>query len=136
MKNNSMKKLLSFIGCMVLIAAMALMLIGCGGEEKQQSTGASVTFTLKVRDLDGTETEHKITTGEKKLGAALVAEGIVEGEESSQGLYIKKVNGIEAIWENDGTYWAFYINGEYATIGVDSADITEDAIYMLAREKG
>ena len=45
-------------------------------------------ITLKVVHGDGTEKEFPITTTAATLGDALVAEGLVEGEESSYGLFI------------------------------------------------
>ena len=49
--------------------------------------------------------------------------------------YVKEVNGIIADYDVDGTYWAFYIDGEYASAGVDSTEITEGSIYMFKVEK-
>ena len=81
-----------------------------------------VTFTVKT---------DKATVGE-----ALQEQGIVEGEQGQYGLYIKKVNGITADFDVDQTYWAFYINGEYAMSGVDTTEITEGAMYKLEYTKG
>ena len=69
-------------------------------------------------------------------GEALLAEGLIAGSESEYGLYINTVNGIIADWDKDQTYWAFYVNGEYATTGVDSTEITEGATYGLTLTKG
>ena len=46
------------------------------------------------------------------------------------------VNGIAANWDKDQTYWAFYINGEYATTGISDTEITADTIYGLTLTKG
>lgn len=45
------------------------------------------------------------------------------------------VNGIIADYDVDKTYWAFYINGEYAMSGVDTTKIEEGAAYSLKVEK-
>ena len=37
MKRNSLKKWLSVIGCMVLIAALALTITGCGSKEEPET---------------------------------------------------------------------------------------------------
>ena len=65
-----------------------------------------------------------------------MAEGLVEGHEASYGLYIDAVNGIAADWDHDQTYWAFYINGEYATTGIGDTPITADTTYGLTLTKG
>ena len=77
----------------------------------------------------------KIKTEEKTVGAALLGVGLIEGENSEYGLYVKKVNGITADYDTDGTYWAFYINGQYATSGVDKTDIEPGASYEFKIEK-
>ncbi len=44
-------------------------------------------------------------------------------------------NGITANYDTDGTYWALYINEEYAQTGVDSTEIKEGDSYSLKLEK-
>ena len=41
---------------------------------------------------------------------------------------------IPVIPDKDGKYWAFYVNGEYASAGVDATDITEGATYAFKVE--
>ena len=50
------------------------------------------------------------------------------------GLYIKTVNGVTLDYDADGAYWAFYINGEYASTGVDATNIEAGATYTLKGE--
>ena len=47
---------------------------------------------------------------------------------------MKTVNGITADYDTDGVYWAFYVNDEYATSGVDVTEITEGDSYALKVE--
>ena len=147
MKKNSMKKLLSFIGCIVLIAAMALCMIGCNGANQDpvtepsvfsdgQSLGSgAVSFTFVVEDLDGSKATVQISTEKKTVGEALQELGVIKGVVEEYGLYIKTVNGITYDYAKDGAYWGFYINGEYAMTGVDSTDITPGATYTLKAGK-
>lgn len=137
--------------CAVLIAALALTLGACGGKPATSSepTSTAVTltegvivgegdtlFTLEVTDGDGNTVTATVKTDEKTVGAALLNLGIIEGEHGQYGLYVKKVNGITADYDTTGTYWSFYINGDYAMSGVDATDITEGATYALKVEKG
>ena len=151
MKMTQMSKIshkLSFILCMMLVAATTLIMTGCNDKATQEVTsGTSVyvesnvlgegdtKFTLSVVDQDGNETQFEIHTDKETVGEALLECGLVEGDEGEFGLYVKKVNGIEADYDKNGTYWAFYINGEYATTGVDSTTITEGDTYSLKVEK-
>ena len=134
-KNTFFKKALLICLCLVLTAATVLAMTACKKEDPGDRE-TPVTFTLKVVDLEGNETVEVIKTQKWTVGAALLAEGIITGEEGQYGLYIKTVNGITADYDVDQTYWAFYIGEEYAMTGVDKTDITDGATYTLKIEKG
>lgn len=110
------------------------------GTEEDAQTDASVlgvgntVFCLTVVDREGSEKAFEIHTDKETVGAALLELGLIAGEESTYGLYVKTVNGITADYDKDGTYWAFYINGEYASSGVDSTKIAEGESYSLKIE--
>lgn len=154
MKMSSMKKLLSLIGCMVLVAAMALNFTGCSdsgktpnptetpvvtGNPPEASAGETtpgIAFRVVVTDLEGKETTFDYTTDKATVGEALLEEGLIAGDDSEWGLYVTTVNGITADWDNDQTYWAFYIDGEYALTGVDATEVTAGAAYSFVLTKG
>ncbi len=92
-------------------------------------------FTLTVSDYDGNETTYTIKTDKTVLGDALAELNLIEGEEGAYGLYIKKVMGIRADYDLDGKYWAFYIDGSYATSGIDSTEIVNGESYALKVQK-
>lgn len=94
----------------------------------------SKTLTVKV-EVEENSVTFTIHTDAETVGDALLDLGLIEGEESQYGLYIKQVNGMTADYDVDGTYWAFYINGEYAMTGVDTTPIAEGEIYSLVRSK-
>ena len=148
MKKSSLKKWLSIIGSLVLIAALALTTLGCGSKEsspaetpKPGNTDVTVmgegetVFQFSVVDLEGKETKYEIHTDETTVGAALLKLGLIEGEEGPYGLYVKVVNGITAVYEEDGSYWAFYEDGEYGMTGVDMTDINPDVAYSFVQTK-
>ena len=144
-----MKKLIVWI----LAAMMLLSLAACGTQapasttaateatttaaptETTQAQPAGVSFTFTVVGADGAETSWELTSDAKSVGEALLAQGLIEGEDSQYGLYVTTVNGITADWDKDQTYWAFYIDGEYAMTGVDATEINEEAVYTFAVEK-
>ena len=151
MQMKRSKKLTSFILCMVLIVAMALGTTGCNGSTgKDTSSGVgtegdtqadvsvlgtgSTEFSLTVVEQEGSETQFEIHTDKETVGEALLELGLIDGEESGYGLYVKTVNGITVDYDKDGAYWAFYINGEYASSGVDSTKITEGESYSFKVE--
>ena len=149
-KTNLITKFLCFALILVLTAAMALTMTACGtsavdsdpasgsqtATEEIKSIGeGAVEFNLTVSDLEGKSTVFAVKTDKKTVGDALLELELIEGEESEYGLFIKKVNGITADYDTDGTYWAFYINGEYASSGVDTTDVTAGASYELRVSK-
>lgn len=136
-----MKKVLSLILCFVLVVSLA----ACDSKPAETTgftpvtDGASLgegatTFPLVIVDKDGNTVNVTISTDKETLGEALLELGLVEGEDSDFGLYIKTVNGITADYDVDGTYWAFYINDEYAMTGVDSTPIVSGETYTLKVE--
>ena len=81
------------------------------------------------------ENAFEIHTDKEIVGEALLELELIEGEEGDFGLFVKAVNGIVADYDVDGTYWAFYVNGEYAMSGVDTTIIEEGTSYMFKVEK-
>ena len=92
-------------------------------------------FTFVTQDEEGNDITVLVRTDAETVGAALVELCIIAGDESEWGLYVKTVNGITADYNTDGSYWAFYIDGEYALTGVDATEITEGAVYTFKVEK-
>lgn len=95
----------------------------------------SVKITVIVVDVDGNETNFVVSTDKETVGDALLELNLIEGEDGDYGLYVKTVNGITADYDTDGTYWAFYVNGEYASTGVDSTPVNEGDTYEFKVEK-
>lgn len=102
-------------------------------EDTELGEGAkTVTVDLRVKEHSITFTIH---TDAETLGAALLENNLIEGEDSQYGLYIKKVNGILADYDRDGSYWGFYQNGEYMMTGVDSTPISGGEHFEFVYEK-
>lgn len=135
-------KFFASVLCMVLIVAMALSMTACSnttpddanaGQEQVQTVEKS--FTFEVVDKDGNIETFGITTDKTTVGEALQEEGLIVGDEGPYGLYVTEVNGIVADYNVDRTYWAFYVDGEYAASGVDKTDVTDGAVYSFKVEK-
>ena len=128
--------------CMVLIVAMALSMTACtnntadsGNAGQEQTQNVERSFTFEVVDKDGNMTTFDITTDKATVGEALLEEGLIVGEEGQYGLYVTEVNGIVADYNVDQTYWAFYVDGAYASSGVDMTDVVDGATYSFKVEK-
>ena len=92
----------------------------------------TLSVEVKAEDKSVLFTIH---TDKKTVGEALLEHELIDGDEGPYGLYVKVVNGITADFDEDQTYWAFYIDGELAMTGVDMTDIDESATYRLERTK-
>lgn len=146
MKLTNKKSLLIVLG-LVIVLAISVTLFSCSKKTASVDTVTTETsdsntvgegataFTFEVVDASGNTTVFTVNTDKKTVGEALVDNGLVEGEDSDYGLYVKTVNGITADYDVDQTYWAFYINGEYASTGVDSTDVVAGSTYSFKVEK-
>ena len=92
-------------------------------------------FLFTVVDKDGNETNYEIHTDKEVVGEALLDLELIAGEDGDFGLYVKTVNGITADYDVDQTYWAFYVDGEYAMSGVDATEIEDGVSYAFKVEK-
>ncbi len=141
-----MKNKITSVFTVILSLVMILSFAACNTVEKtgvwenathrrdmEFGKGAkTVVVEVKVEEQTVTFTIH---TDKDTVGAALLEHELIAGEEGAYGLYVKQVNGMTADFDVDQSYWAFYINGEYAMTGVDMTEITEGANYQLAYER-
>ena len=125
MKN---KKLILALGAFVLVIAL---LLGVWMANRPQTTEGTKAYTVTVVHSDGSEKAFSYTTDEEFLGAALVAEGLIAGDEGPYGLTIITVDGEDAIWDVHNAYWALFIGEEYATTGIDSTPVNDGDSFKL-----
>lgn len=132
-------RILICILCVIMLSVMT----SCGGaeitepiESKASNIDSDVKkFTFIVRDANGNEAKLMLESKREFLLEALLDEGLVDGEAQEAGFYVKQVNGIVADYDKDQSYWALYIDGEYAMTGADTTPIEEGKTYVFAVEK-
>lgn len=160
----SKHSILSLVLLMALIAAIALSVVSCdkngevespatepgaitqdnassdngaGGNDDENSNvigEGNTQFEFTVTFVDGTSRQYTVKTNETTVGDALSKVGLIAGEESTYGLYVKTVDGVTLDYNKDGKYWAFYINGAYASSGVDTTKIKSGEVYGFKAE--
>ena len=141
-----MKKTLKLSISLILVLVFVFSLVACNTVDKsglwenatyrkdmEFGKGAK-TVALEVKAGENSVT-FTIKTDKETVGEALFEHGLIAGEEGQFGLYVKSVNGIVADYDVDRSYWAFYVNGEYATSGVDTTKIEKGAKYQLVYTK-
>lgn len=141
------KTILSLGVIFILIAAISLNLTACKDKEINLSSESKTAvsfkeigsgekqFYLTVTYLDKSSDKYSIRTDENTVGGALLKENLILGDKSQYGIMIKSVNGVIADYDKDKTYWAFYVDGKYATNGIDTTEIENGCEYALKVEK-
>ena len=142
-----MKKFIKSTILLLLSVLLVVSLVACGNTVKKEGLWESATYREDTELGEGAKTAivevkvedeavvFTIHTDKDTVGDALIEYELISGEEGAYGLYIKTVNGITADYDVDQSYWAFYIDGEYAMTGVDGTKIDESARYTLEYAK-
>ena len=147
MNRNSTKNIrfLSLLLLITLIAAMALSFVSCDNttntpEEPDNAQNnieaialgeGAKSFSFEIVFGDGSTKLYTIKTDKATVGEALVDFELIAGEESQYGLMVMSVGGETHDYNIDQTYWAFYVNDEYAMSGVDTTEIIEGTKYSF-----
>lgn len=124
--------------CFLLAVITVMIAVSFGGCTKKNQISVSNNklkkIVITITDKKGKNTKINVATKKKSVGEALLDAGLIEGKDSGHGFYVTKVNGIKAKYEDDKTYWAFYINGKYATTYVDQTEIKDGTNYEFKVE--
>ena len=116
--------------CVVLVVALlagVYVLFGPKG------IAGTKNITITVVASDGAKTEYKVKTDAEFLKEAMDgAEGLsYGGTESEFGMMVDTVNGERADYMLDGAYWAFYVNGEYCSYGIETQPVTDGDAFSI-----
>ena len=122
---NNKKQILTLVALIVVVGLFA----GVWFATRPQSVEGAKSFTVLVVHSDKTEKTFTYTA-EGKLGAFLESQGLISSEGADPGMF-HTVDGEKADWNENQSYWAFYINGEFAMTGIDMTEIKEGEIYRL-----
>ena len=138
-----MKKNLKKLTGILLLFSMVFALTACApmGKEMPDESGAvengavigqgSKTFAMEVTDGEGKVTAFTVKSDADTVGAALLALGIIAGEDSQYGLTIITVDGEAAVWATDNAYWAIWIGEEMAMTGASETPVYDGSIFKL-----
>ena len=123
-KQKNTKKIL--IPALILAACLVVFGIFYMLNKPTASAGEKA-FEVTVIDNNGDATNYKGQTDEEYLRGALeeLEDLTITGTESEYGLMVETVNGISAVYDKDGAYWSFNVNGEYCNYGIDSQPVND-----------
>ncbi len=103
-----------------------------------KTVGGAKEITVEVVDDQKESQIYTVRTDAEYLRQALQeTEGLtIEGTESDYGLMVETVNGVTADYTADGAYWAFYVDGEYCSYGVDQQPVEDGQAYQIVYTVG
>jgi len=135
------KKMKKALGIMLLLI-VSLVLMGCTAGRQTASGLGSITFELydqnddliKLRRVEFEEGDTLLELLQTQFIVYCPTEG---GEAStscdytpSYGIFLMGLDDVQA-FDPSKEYLAFYINREYATTGVDGAEIVDGYVYTV-----
>lgn len=151
-----MKKISALI---LTLALSAALLAGCGASassvasseaavvseavsEESTSTAeaadsaAAIQFTFTVTGANGESTELTLdATDGEKLSDALAEAGVISAEEAAAG-FVTVVNGEEANYDADGSWWCLTdAAGEMTAVGVADIELHDGDSYAFTYTK-
>lgn len=119
-----------------ILVILVVFFILQNSTNNQNNNDKTITIiTVSVFDKENKEIYNKtIETEEKYLSEIMEKnkELDVKMENSTYGKYITSILGLE---QGNNYYWSYYINGEYANIGISNCELEQNKIYTFKIEK-
>ena len=136
MENRKSKKG-AIAGVIVLIVLVALFLFAWSKLKPETSVGAK-TVTINVVNSEGETKEYVVKTDAEYLRQVMdEAEGLTyEGIEDATSFMVMTVNGENADYSVDQSYWGFFINGEYCNYGINEQTVADGDVFSIEYTKG
>ncbi len=135
-KKTGNRKLIGAVVLLAVLAALFAVVYLNNRPAPQQGTKA---YSLTVVDDQGTEKAYSGKTDAEFLAGLMdelkaAGDFTYEGSESDYGLFIESVNGLGANYDENGSYWAIYVNGEYGMYGADAQPVADGDSFSLVYE--
>lgn len=106
----------------VAFIAVAVILGAVYYFTKPETSKGAKEVEITVVSKEGEKTEYQINTDAEYLQQAMdeaKEEGLTySGTDGDYGLMVDTVNDEKAVFEEDGAYWGFFVNGEYCNYGI------------------
>ena len=120
----------------VLAGVLVLLIVVMAGAFilfRDKPSEGSKKITIEVVDENGKEKSYKHRTDAEYLSDAMEEIEDLEFEvtDGVYGEYLKSVNGVKAVWEEDNAYWCTYVNGEYGEASLSTQVIEDGGVYGI-----
>lgn len=130
-----MKRTTKIILALVLLAALIVGALALYNAYMPTGVEGGKRLTVEVIHSDGSEKSFAIATDSENLRGALEEESLIEGEDSSYGLYVTVVDG-ESADASQQQWWCFTKDGEMLMTGVDDTMIRDGEKYEITFTTG
>jgi hypothetical protein len=131
MKNKRIAAGLAAFFCVLLVALVVVTQI-----TRPAPQAGGKTITVEVVHGDGSTAQFTYETSEEYLAQGRLTEELIAGSDSAYGLYVETVDGETADYSADSSYWWISVNGEDATVGVDSIPVQDGDTYTFTYTVG
>lgn len=130
--NSKTKKTLGIVIAVVLIAAVVVT--GILLQPKTQK--GSKNITIEVVNSAAESTVYSVATNAEYLEQAMEeADGLTfSGTEGEYGMMVETVNGETAVYDTDGAYWRFFVNGEDCNYGISEQPVADGDAFRIVYE--
>ena len=115
----------------VAFVAVIAIFLGVWALTRPQMSEGTKSYKVTVVHGDGTKKEFNYRTDRENLADALLDEGLLVGDITQYGLTVHTVDGEKADWNENQSYWAFYLGEDYAMSGIYDTDIEDGETYKL-----
>lgn len=120
----------------LVVVGVAFFAVYAGSKTTNEGSKA---YSIEVVTADGESTIIEATTEKEYLQDAmdeLTEDGKLsyDGIDQTAGFMIQEINGERAVYEEDGSYWSIYVNGDYGTLGINAQPVTDGDEYKFAHE--
>ena len=133
-KATNKKAVIGIAALIAIIAVFAIIYVAF----REKPVEGNKAITIEVVDNEEKTTTYKVKTDAEYLRQAMEeADGLTfSGTESDDyGMMVDTVNGITADYNIDGSYWAFYVNGDYGKYGIDLQPVEDGDIFSIIYSK-
>lgn len=117
----------------MLVFLISLIMLGCSKKDDKELENCDIQIIVYDKDNDIIYNEEKNISTCYLIDVLNSFEDLeLKTENGDYGEYILSINGVD---QGDNYYWNYYINDEYAEVGVGNCIIEDESVYTFKLEK-
>ena len=127
------KKILGVALLVLIVLAMVFVFV----KFREKPVEGSKSITIEVVNSKEESVTYELKTDALYLAGAMdEAEGLeYEAVEGPYGLNVQSVNGERAVYEENGAYWAIFVNGDYGNYGISEQPVNDGDYFKIVYTK-